>query len=111
MIGFFFQIMYDQRQFVDACRKIWRVEGFRGLYVGYTASMCTHIPSSAVTWAVYEQLRRWMYRKTNKKDARELSSDEIEHLEGERESLIGWLEWCLWRRCNDDEMCVRACVA
>jgi len=46
----------------DACRKILKTEGFSGLYVGFAASMCTHIPFSAVTWAVYEQSRRYMYR-------------------------------------------------
>ena len=30
--------------------------------MGFAASMCTHIPFSAVTWAVYEQSRRYMYR-------------------------------------------------
>lgn len=46
----------------DAVRKIWAAEGPQGFYVGFGASLLTHIPNSAVTWAVYEYTRKQLYR-------------------------------------------------
>ena len=46
----------------DACRKVYAAEGVRGLYVGFGASMLTHIPASAASWAVYEYTKKLLYR-------------------------------------------------
>jgi solute carrier family 25 protein 44 len=46
----------------DAVRKIWRAEGARGFYVGFGASLLTHIPNSATCWAVYEYTKKQLYR-------------------------------------------------
>lgn len=47
---------------IDAVRKIWRAEGARGFYVGFGASLLTHIPNSATCWAVYEYSKKQLYR-------------------------------------------------
>jgi hypothetical protein len=46
----------------DAVTKIWRAEGARGFYVGFGASLLTHIPNSATCWAVYEYSKKQLYR-------------------------------------------------
>jgi hypothetical protein len=46
----------------DASRKVFKSEGARGLFVGFSASMMTHIPCSALSWPVYEYSRKLLYR-------------------------------------------------
>lgn len=38
---------------MDIARAIYQKDGFRGYYRGYTASLCTYVPSSASWWAFY----------------------------------------------------------
>ncbi|SCU89334.1 LAFA_0E17348g1_1 [Lachancea sp. 'fantastica'] len=44
----------------DALRTIGRTEGFKGYYKGLTANLFKVIPSTAVSWVVYEAIREIM---------------------------------------------------
>ena len=37
----------------DIVRTIYARDGFKGYYRGYTASLCTYVPSSASWWTFY----------------------------------------------------------
>ncbi|KAJ0074974.1 hypothetical protein Patl1_33618 [Pistacia atlantica] len=43
---------------IDACRKIVRTDGARGLYRGFGISILTYAPSNAVWWASYSVAQR-----------------------------------------------------
>ncbi|KAI5431493.1 hypothetical protein KIW84_035615 [Lathyrus oleraceus] len=47
---------------LDVARKLIRSEGFRGLYRGFTLSVITYSPSSAVWWATYGSSQRFLWR-------------------------------------------------
>lgn len=42
----------------DITRTIYIQDGFRGFYRGYTASLCTYVPSSASWWTFYDLFQR-----------------------------------------------------
>lgn len=37
----------------EVIRQVFRCDGFSGFYRGYTASLCTYVPNSALWWAFY----------------------------------------------------------
>lgn len=37
----------------DIAQAIYRMDGVRGFYKGYIASLCTYVPNSALWWAFY----------------------------------------------------------
>jgi hypothetical protein len=47
--------MYDNM--IQASRKIWSTEGLRGFYTGWYPAMVQKIPSYALTWVVFQQLK------------------------------------------------------
>ncbi|KAL5080344.1 hypothetical protein RYX36_008765 [Vicia faba] len=47
---------------LDVARKLIKSEGFRGLYRGFTLSVMTYSPSSAVWWATYGSSQRFLWR-------------------------------------------------
>lgn len=38
---------------LDIAQAIYRVDGIRGFYRGYIASLCAYVPNSALWWAFY----------------------------------------------------------
>ena len=47
--------------FRDITRAIYRQDGIRGFYRGYTASLATYVPSSASWWAFYHFFQECLY--------------------------------------------------
>lgn len=47
---------------LDVARKILKSEGIRGLYRGFSLSVLTYSPSSAVWWASYGSSQRFIWR-------------------------------------------------
>lgn len=37
----------------EIAEAIYRMDGIRGFYKGYIASLCTYVPNSALWWAFY----------------------------------------------------------
>ncbi|KAK7825205.1 solute carrier family 25 member 44 [Quercus suber] len=46
---------------IDACRKIVRADGLKGLYRGFGISILTYAPSNAVWWASYSVAHRLIW--------------------------------------------------
>lgn len=46
--------------FLLVCKKILQIDGIRGFYRGYTASLCSYVPNSALWWTFY-QIYQGMY--------------------------------------------------
>ncbi|CEP64132.1 Mrx21p LALA0_S10e03180g [Lachancea lanzarotensis] len=51
---------YRYTGILDALRTIGRTEGFKGYYKGLTANLFKVVPSTAVSWVVYEAIRELM---------------------------------------------------
>ncbi|SCV02565.1 LAME_0H02828g1_1 [Lachancea meyersii CBS 8951] len=51
---------YRYTGILDALRTIGRTEGFKGYYKGLTANLFKVVPSTAVSWVVYEAVRDFM---------------------------------------------------
>uniref|UniRef100_M0ZM77 Mitochondrial carnitine/acylcarnitine carrier protein n=3 Tax=Solanum TaxID=4107 RepID=M0ZM77_SOLTU len=48
---------------LDVARKVLKSEGIRGLYRGFSLSVLTYSPSSAVWWASYGSSQRFIWSK------------------------------------------------
>lgn len=46
--------------FVNIVKDLYRIEGFRGFYRGYLASLLTFAPQSAIIWSIYTNGRSWI---------------------------------------------------
>lgn len=53
---------------LDVARKVLKSEGIRGLYRGFSLSVLTYSPSSAVWWASYGSSQRFIWRLDDSSD-------------------------------------------
>jgi solute carrier family 25 (mitochondrial folate transporter), member 32 len=63
---FQYQLKSDSSHYTslrEACHRIHLEEGIRGFYKGLTANLCRVVPSSAVTFLVYEFVVNHLYNK------------------------------------------------
>lgn len=54
------ELGFQYKSVADALITIGKTEGFKGYYKGLTANLFKVIPSTAVSWVVYEVIRDWM---------------------------------------------------
>lgn len=45
---------------VDCAKKIWKYEGARGLYTGFSANVCRSLPATAAMFITYERLLKFL---------------------------------------------------
>ncbi|XP_044742631.1 solute carrier family 25 member 44 [Chrysoperla carnea] len=48
--------------FLLVCKKILQIDGIRGFYRGYTASLCSYVPNSALWWTFYQIYQDELFR-------------------------------------------------
>jgi len=61
---------YSYKNGRDAIRQIWRQDGLRGFYRAYGSAMVVDVPSSAITWMTYQQLKYFLLRLYEKYDGK-----------------------------------------
>jgi len=88
---------------LDGFAKIVQAEGVPGLYRGYTASMYSYIPSSAISWGVYEWMKQqlaklkvhtfphWAYYHCQRISGNQCVRPKAENLDPEDSHLLHFL--------------------
>ncbi|WMV17310.1 hypothetical protein MTR67_010695 [Solanum verrucosum] len=62
---------------LDVARKVLKSEGIRGLYRGFSLSVLTYSPSSAVWWASYGSSQRFIWRLDDNADLSKFIKSEL----------------------------------
>ena len=47
-------------RFTETAKEIYRIKGFKGYYVGLSIGYIKVVPMVAVSFAVYERMKRWL---------------------------------------------------